>query len=64
MVMWDIVLLIVGIIALLESLIILFFPHWSINLGKKAFKNQKTLKKIAITELIIAIILLLIGMNL
>ena len=57
------IILILGLVGLLESLIILIFPHWSINFGKKWMKNPKTLKKAALIELIFAIILILIGMN-
>ena len=56
--------LILGLIMLVESLIIFIFPNWSVNFGKKLFRNKKTIKKAGIIELIIAIVLILIGMNL
>lgn len=60
---WGLVMLILGVVALIESLIILLFPDKSINLGRKWLKSPKIFKKIGLIELIIAIILLLIGMN-
>lgn len=52
-----------GIAALIESLIVLFFPKWSIRTGKRVLKNMKNVKKASVIELIVAIILILIGMN-
>lgn len=62
MVAWGTVFSIIGVIALVEALIILIFPKWTINIGKKWLK-PKALKKIGWIELIIAIIVILIGMN-
>lgn len=59
---WGNVLLILGILALIEGLIVLIFPGWSINIGKKWLK-PKFLRKAGWIELIVAIILILIGMN-
>lgn len=63
MVAWGSVLLILGILALIESLTILIFPKWSISLVKK-WSKPKFLKKAGWIELVIAIILILIGINL
>ncbi len=57
------VLIIIGILALLESLIVLLFPNWSIRIGRRWIKNKKNVKKAGLVELIVAIILILIGMN-
>lgn len=59
----NIVLMTLGIAALIESLIVLFFPKWSIRTGKRVLKNMKNVKKASVIELIVAIILILIGMN-
>lgn len=62
MVAWNIVFMIIGLIALIESMIVLLFPHWSVNVMKKWLK-EKSLKKAGLIELIIALILILIGIN-
>ena len=59
----NIVLMTLGIAALIESLIVLFFPNWTIKTGKMLVKNMRNVKRAGIVELIIAIILILIGMN-
>jgi len=59
---WGTVLLILGILALIESLIVLIFPKWSISLVKK-WSKPKFLKKAGWIELVAAIILILIGMS-
>lgn len=56
---WNIVLMTLGILAVIEALIILIFPKAVI----KAFRNTKSLKKTAWWEFIIAIIIFIIGMN-
>ena len=55
----DIVLMTIGILALVESLIVLLFPKAMI----KMFRNIKTLKKAGWWEFVIAIIIFIIGMN-
>jgi len=62
MAVWGSVLLILGILALIEGLMVLIFPKWTISLVKK-WTKPKFLKKAGWTEVIIAIILILIGMN-
>jgi len=57
------VLLILGILALIEGLIVLLFPDWTRKVGRSMFKNKKNLRQIGIIEIIAAIILILIGMN-
>ena len=62
------IILIIGILALIESLFALLFPKVGIKILKKIKKmkkwqNVKTIKKMGWIELIIAIILILIGMN-
>jgi len=52
-----------GILLLIESLIVLFFPNWATKTKRVLAKNVKTVKKAGIVELIVAIILILIGMN-
>jgi len=59
---WGSVLLILGILALIEGLIVLIFPKWTISISKKWLK-PKFLKKAGWIEVVIAIILILIGMN-
>lgn len=57
------VLLILGIITLIGSLIILIFPKISMGFMRKISKNPKAVKKAGLIELIVAVILILIGMN-
>ncbi len=63
-----IILLVLGLGGLIESLIALSFPKWSLKICKKMglgkfFKNEKIIRKWASWELVIAIILLLIAIN-
>ena len=57
------VLLILGILILIEGIIIIAFPRWSMKSGRSMFKNKKNLRKLGIIEIIAAIVLILIGMN-
>ena len=59
----NIVFMTLGIIALVESLIVLLFPKWGIRIVKGIAKNAKNLKKAMIVELIFGLILFFIGMN-
>jgi len=59
----NIVLLTIGILLLIESIIVLLFPNWIIKTRRVLVKNMKNVKKAGIAELIIALILILIGMN-
>lgn len=60
----SIFLLILGILMLIESLIGLIFHKWSFRTFKKFTKSmEKHLKAWSVGELIVAIILILIGMN-
>lgn len=65
---WNIVLMVIGILALIESVFALSFPKITMKICKKLgfkklCKNEKIIKKIATWELVIAIILLVIGYN-
>ncbi|HUW43975.1 MAG TPA: hypothetical protein VMV95_03390 [Bacillota bacterium] len=55
----NIVLMTLGIIAFIESLIVLIFPKAMI----KMCRNMKALKKAGWLEFVIAIIIFMIGMN-
>ncbi len=55
----NIVLMTLGIVALIESIIVLLFPKVMI----KICKNLKALKKAGWWEFVIALILILVGMN-
>ena len=57
------VFLILGILTLIEGLIVIIFPDWTRKVGRRMFKNKKNLRQIGIIEIIIAIVLILIGMN-
>ncbi|MBA7694660.1 hypothetical protein ES703_103273 [subsurface metagenome] len=59
----HIVFLTIGILLLIESIIVLLFPNWTTKTRRVLVKNIKNVKKAGIVELIIAIILILIGMN-
>ena len=59
----NIVLITLGIVALVESLLVLFFPKAMIKIGRSWMKNIKAVRKAGVIELIVAIILILIGMN-
>jgi len=59
----NIVLLTIGIFLLIESLIALFFPNWIMKTRRVLVKNMKNVKRAGIVELIVAIILIFIGMN-
>ncbi len=63
-----IVLLVIGILALIESLFALSFPKLTFKIGvkmgfKKLCKNEKIVKKVATWELVAAIILIIIAIN-
>lgn len=60
---WSAILTALGILALIDSLIVLIFPGWALGFVKKISKNKKALKKVAWIELLIAIVLILIGIN-
>jgi len=59
----HIVFLTIGILLLIESIIVLLFPKWIIKTRRVMIKSMKNIKKAGTLELIIAIILILIGMN-
>jgi len=53
--------LIIGLLALIESVIFILFPKAAISLGKRWFKTPNTVRKVAFVEFLIAIALILIG---
>jgi len=59
----HIVFLTIGILLLIESIIVLLFPNWTTKIRRVLVKNIKNVKKAGVIELVIAIILILIGMN-
>jgi hypothetical protein len=62
---WNIILVVVGILALMESLFSLSFSKLALKITKKLGMKMKlkTVRKFAWGELVIAIIILLIGIN-
>jgi uncharacterized protein YjeT (DUF2065 family) len=61
--MWDTVFLVLGIVALIEGLVATFFPKWAKKVGVDMLKSVKNVRKIGIIEIIVAIVLIIIGMN-
>ena len=64
----NIILMVVGILAFIESLSALFFPKFGIKILKnikilKKWQNVKAVKKAGWWEFVIAIIIFIIGMN-
>jgi len=59
----NIVLMTLGIALLIESVIILLFLKPAFKTVKALVRNIKIMKKVEIITLIVAIILILIGMN-
>lgn len=55
------VLLTVGALALIESIVVLAFPNWSIRKVKKVVKNQKRVRKAGFIELVVALVLIAIA---
>jgi len=56
------ILIIIGFLGLLESLLIFMFPKLSTGIVK-LMKDKSKVKKAATIELIVAIILILVGIN-
>ncbi len=68
MVTAGIVLMVIGVLAFIESLFVLTFPKLGIKIMKgmkmmKSWQNEKTLRKVGWSEFVIAIIIFIIGMN-
>ncbi len=63
MISTNAVIMIIGIVFLLDSLIVIIFPKWCLKATRRWFKTQKSLKKIAVIELLASLVILLIGMN-
>lgn len=62
------ILMVVGILAFIESLFALILPKLSIKIMRsmkimKSWQNVKTVKKVGLWEFVIAIIIFIIGMN-
>ena len=57
------VLLVLGILALIEGIIVLLFPGWTKKTGMSMLKSVKKVRQLGIIEIIVAIVLILIGMN-
>lgn len=55
------ILIIIGIIGALDALVVLMFPKAIRKFTLQIAKNPKKLKRVASTELIIALIFLLLG---
>jgi hypothetical protein len=53
----------IGIALLIESVIVLLFPKSAFKTVKALVRNIKIMKKVEIITLIVAIIIILIGMN-
>ncbi len=60
---WNIVLLTLAIFVFLKGILLLAFPHFSRREGEKILRSHKIMKKVGIWDLIIALILVLIGIN-
>ena len=62
------VLMVIGILAFIESLFALLLPKFAIKIMKsmkimKSWQNVKTVKKVGLWEFVIAILIFIIGMN-
>ena len=57
----KIILFTIGFLAVIESLIILAFPKKIVKAGKNWLKNTKKIKKAALIELIIAVLLIFLA---
>ena len=60
---WNIVLLTLAIFILAKGLLLLVFPHFSRKEGEKILRNHRIMKKVGYWDLVIALILFLIGIN-
>lgn len=59
------VLLVLGILMLIEGSTVVFFPKWSLSISKRFVnKMYKHLRALGITEIIVAIILIILGLTL
>ena len=54
----------IGLIALIESIIILIFPNWTKKTIESLLKTRKDIKKLGLIEIILAMILLIISLYL
>jgi len=56
-------LLTIAILVFLKGLLFLIFPHFSKKEGEKILRSHKIMRKVGYWELIIALVLFLIGIN-
>ena len=57
----KIILLSIGLLALIESIATMIFPQQMINIGKAWMKHVKAIRKVAITEFVIALVFILVA---
>jgi uncharacterized protein YjeT (DUF2065 family) len=60
---YEIVLTTIGLLGFIEACIVLIFPDFSKKTAIKMFKSKESLRKAGFIELVVAVILILIGMN-
>jgi hypothetical protein len=61
---YEIVFLILGILAFAESIVFLIFPKSAVKFGRLWFRNAESVRKVAMIELLVGLILILIGISL
>jgi uncharacterized protein YjeT (DUF2065 family) len=59
----NIVLMTLGLIGLAEGMVVVLFPKWTVNIGRLIIKDKAKLRKAGIIELIAAIAIILIAIN-
>jgi len=57
----EIIIIILGILALSNGVSLLFFPRFAMNVGKSWNKNKKQIKRIGIIEIVFGCIFLATG---
>ena len=57
------VLLVIGILAAVDGLAASFFPRLLMKLGRIRIKSEKSIRKAGIMEIIVAIIIIVIAIN-
>ncbi len=57
----KIIILSIGLLALIESIAIMIFPKQMLKIGKAWMKHVKAVRKIAIIEFIISLLMVLIA---
>ena len=51
----------VGMLALLEGIIVLLWPNWAKKIVTSLMETPKLMRKLGMTEIVIAIVLLILG---